>query len=222
MTGRSLLPDLLERYVAAWHQETPVLQRLRAETATLPDAGMQIGADQAAFMALLVGIMDAKRCLEIGTFTGYSALAVAAALPPDGRLLACDVSEERTAIARRYWQEAGVAGHIELRLAPALETLTALLREGRGNSFDFIFIDADKMSYPDYYELSLQLARPGGVLLLDNMLWSGKVADSTVQDAETRVLRELNEKIRRDSRVEATLLTIGDGVLMVRRRMGSA
>jgi predicted O-methyltransferase YrrM len=219
MATRSLTSDLIERYLASTiARETPVQQRLRAETAQLPNGQMQIGADQGALMALLVRLTGTRRALEIGTFTGYSALAVASALPEDGKLIACDVSEEWTNIGRRYWQEAGLASRIDLRLGPALDTLAQLLRDLGPSSFDFAFIDADKEPYDAYYEACLKLVRPNGLILLDNMLWSGKVADVSEQDEETRILRALNEKIRDDSRVEACLLSVGDGVMLARKR----
>jgi len=221
MAKRSLLPDAIERYVAeAAARETPVQQRLRAETARLPEANMQIGQDQAALMSLLVHLTSARRALEVGVFTGFSALAVASALPENGKLIACDVSEEWTRIARRYWQEAGVSDKIDLRLGPAMETLNTLLREGAADSFDFAFIDADKESYDAYYEACLALIRPGGLIAVDNVLWSGKVADPAVHDTETEAIRALNAKIRDDGRVEACLLTVGDGLMLVRKRIG--
>lgn len=221
MSRRSLLPEKVEEYLLhLMVRESPIQARLRAETAALPekDAGMQIGADQAAFFALLVRLLGARRALEIGTFTGYSALAVASALPPDGRLIACDVSEEWTAVGRRYWAQAGVADRIDLRIAPALETLAALEREGGGGSFDFAFIDADKPSYDAYYEACLRLVRPGGLIAIDNMLWSGAVVDAAKQDADTVAIRALNLKIKNDTRVDACLVSIGDGVMLARRR----
>jgi caffeoyl-CoA O-methyltransferase len=217
--SRSLLPDAVERYVTRdMTRETTLQKRLRAETARLPQGGMQIGADQGALLALLVRTIGAKRALEIGTFTGYSALAVAAALPADGKLICCDVSEEWTAVARRYWREAGVARRIELRLAPATETLAALRSELGSGALDFAFIDADKPSYGVYYEACLDLVRPGGLIALDNMLWSGQVADPHAHDSDTDALRALNETIRADARVDACLLTVGDGVMLVRKR----
>ncbi len=217
--NRSLLPDAVERDVAQEiARETPVQRRLRAETAGMPHGGMQIGADQGALLALLAKLVGARRALEIGTFTGYSALAVASALPPDGKLICCDVSEEWTGVARRYWQEAGVAERIELRLAPASDTLAALLRQGGADTFDLAFIDANKASYDAYYEACLKLVRPGGAIALDNMLWSGKVADPAVHDEDTDALRALNAKIRDDTRVDACLLTVGDGVMLARKR----
>ena len=217
--SRSLLPEPVERYVAFdITTETPVQKRLRAETERLPEGGMQIGPDQGALLALLVRTIGAKRAIEIGTFTGYSALAVAMALPVGGRLICCDRSEEWTAIARRYWKEAGVAERIELRLGAALETLRALAAEHGPGSFDFAFIDADKSAYDAYYEACLGLLRPGGLIALDNMLWSGNVAKRSIRDADTRALRALNAKIRDDARVDSCLLTVGDGVMLARKR----
>ncbi len=218
MARRSLLPDLVDAYVAAHSPESEVASRLRAETATMDDAGMQIGPDQAALLALLVRSIGAVRAIEIGTFTGMSALAVAVALPPEGRLVACDVSEQWTGIARRYWREAGVEARIDLRLAPALETIATLLKEGAGGAFDFAFIDADKLPYDAYYEACLQLLRPGGLIAIDNMLWSGAVAAHEQGDDTTNALRALNHKIAGDQRVESCLLTVGDGVMLVRKR----
>ena len=217
--NRSLFPDAVEQYVTREiAQETAVQRRLRAETATMPHGGMQIGADQGALLALLARLVDARRAIEIGTFTGYSALAVASALPPGGKLFCCDVSEEWTSVARRYWRDAGVADRIELRLAPAADTLAALLRDGGAETFDLAFIDADKPNYDGYYETCLKLMRHGGVIALDNMLWSGKVADPAVHDPDTDALRALNAKIRDDDRVDACLLTVGDGVMVARKR----
>ena len=217
--GRSLLPAAVERYVCdTITRETPVQRRLRVETARLPDGGMQIGSDLGALLALLVRAIDARHAIEIGTFTGYSALTVAAALPTDGLLVACDVSAEWTAIGRRHWEEAGVAARIDLRLAPAQETLRQLRKTHGAGSFDFAFIDADKLSYDAYYEACLELIRPGGLIALDNMLWGGQVADPAVVDASTSALRALNAKIGADPRVESCLLTVGDGVLLARRR----
>lgn len=217
--SRSLLPEAVERYVSLdITRETELQKRLRAETARLPQAGMQIGPDQGALLALLARAIGAKRAIEIGTFTGYSALAVAAALPTDGKLVCCDVSEEWTAIARRYWEEAGLAKRIELRLGPALKTLAALTTKHGPGSFDFAFIDADKPAYDAYYEACLVLLRPGGLIALDNMLWSGNVAAPKKRDADTTALRALNAKIRDDLRVDCCLLTVGDGVMLARKR----
>jgi predicted O-methyltransferase YrrM len=216
---RSLLPESVERYVAGqMTPQTELQQRLRAETAQLRNGGMQISADQGALFALLVRTIGARRALEIGTFTGYSALAVAQALPADGTLICCDVSKEWTNVARRYWDEAGLTKKIELRLGPALETLAALLLSPGAGSFDFAFIDADKSNYDAYYEACLKLMRAGGLIALDNMLWGGEVADQDSHDRDTDALRALNSKIRDDARVDACLLTVGDGVMLARKR----
>ena len=216
---RSLLPAAVERYVATEiTAETALQRRLRVETAMLPRGGMQISADQGALLALLVRAIGARRAIEIGTFTGYSALAIAMALPEHGRLVCCDTSEEWTSIARRYWKEAGIAGRIELRLAPASATLAALRERDGARAYDFAFIDADKTNYAAYYEACLELIRSGGLIALDNMLWGGAVADPDVHDADTDALRALNARIRDDARVDACLLTVGDGVMLARKR----
>lgn len=199
-------------------RETPVQKQLRAETAQLPQSVMQIGANQGAFLAMLIRLTRTRRALEIGTFTGYSALAVASALPEDGKLIACDVSEEWTKIGQRYWVEAGVADKIDLRIGPAIETLEALKRDGLAGTFDFAFIDADKPSYDAYYEACLQLLRQGGLIAIDNVLWSGAVVDPAIHDPSTEALRAINLKIRDDERVESCLLTVGDGVMLARKR----
>lgn len=218
MPKRSLLPESVEQFAAKTiAPETPVQQRLRQETSLLEQAGMQIGADQGRLLGLLVHLLGAKNCLEVGTFTGYSALAVAMALPPDGKLICCDVSDEWTSIGRKHWADAGVQGKIDLRLAPASETLQSLLDEGMGGTFDFAFIDADKANYDNYYELCLRLLRPGGMIALDNMLWDGKVADPDVHDEDTDALRALNLKVRDDDRAECVLLTVGDGIMLARK-----
>ena len=218
MTRHLAMSERMEDYVLAHTREGEVARRLRAETAKLPQARMQIGPDQAAFLALLVRSIGARRCIEIGTFTGYSALAIAAALPDGGKLVCCDISQEWTAIARRYWDEGGVGSRIDLRLAPALDTLNDLRARAGDGQYDFAFIDADKSGYDGYYEACLKLLRAGGLIALDNMLWSGRVADPGQHDADTDAIRDLNAKIHADSRVEATLLTIGDGVMLVRKR----
>jgi predicted O-methyltransferase YrrM len=216
---RSLLPADVELYVSKEiTRESPLQGRLRTETAALPMGMMQISADQGALLALLVRTIGARRAIEIGTFTGYSALAVASALPADGKLICCDISDEWTRIGRRYWDEAGVAQRIDLRLGPALATLDALMHEAGTGTFDFAFIDADKGNYDAYYEACLKLVREGGLIALDNMLWGGQVVEADAHDADTDALRALNAKIRDDKRVDACLLTVGDGVMLARKR----
>lgn len=195
-----------------------VLRRLREETGRLEQASMQIGPEQGQLMGLLLQLIDARRVIEVGTFTGYSALAMALALPEDGRIVACDVSEAWTNVARRYWEEAGVAHKIDLRLAPAADTLRALLDEGQGGTYDFAFIDADKPGYETYYELCLALLRPGGLIAVDNTLWEGKVADPAVSDPDTEAIRAFNQKVRDDDRVSLSLVPIGDGLTLLRKR----
>jgi predicted O-methyltransferase YrrM len=219
MALRSLLPEKVEKYVSTVAtRETELQRRLRAETSTLSGAGMQIGADEGALLALLVRLIGARRALEIGTYTGYSALAVAMALPADGLLTCCDISDEWTQVARRYWREAGLATRIELKLAPAAKTLRELIRDSGAGTFDFAFIDADKEGYDSYYESCLILLRGGGLMAFDNTLWSGRVADAAQDDADTVALRNLNAKVRDDARVDSCLLTVGDGVLLARKR----
>lgn len=201
-------------------REHEVLKKLRAETAKLADAGMQIGPEQGQLMAILAKLINARRYIEIGVFTGYSTLAVALALPEDGRVVACDVSEEWTSIGRRYWKEAGVDHKIDLRLQPALQTLDTLIADGKSGTYDFAFIDADKPNYDAYYERVLQLVRSGGLILLDNVLWSGRIVDPKAQDAETVAFKRLNAKLHADERVDISLLPIGDGVTLVRKRPG--
>ena len=217
---RSLFPENVERYVEslASARQSDVERRLREETATMKSGGMQIGPDQAALFAMLVRAMGARRALEIGTFTGYSALAVARALPAEGKLVCCDVSDEWTQVARRYWREAKLADKIDLRIAPANDTLAALAHDPGPDSFDFAFVDADKTGYDGYYERCLTLVRPGGLIAFDNTLWSGAVVDPARNDDDTKALRTLNTKAHADPRVDAVLLTIGDGVLLVRRK----
>jgi caffeoyl-CoA O-methyltransferase len=211
-------PEKLARYIVEHSvREAEVLRELREATASNPHAGMQIGADQGQFMALLVQAIGAKRCLEIGTFTGYSALAVALALPDDGRIVCCDISEEWTAVARRFWKKAGVEHKISLKIAPALETLDEILETEKGK-FDFVFIDADKQNYQNYYERSLALLRRGGLIAVDNTLWSGAVADAKVRDGTTRALRSFNDKLHKDPRVALSLLPIGDGLTLALKR----
>ncbi|MEM1310066.1 MAG: class I SAM-dependent methyltransferase [Cyanobacteria bacterium P01_H01_bin.153] len=195
-------------------REPEVFHQLRQETAEHPDWDMQIAPDQGQFMALLLQLMGARKILEIGTFTGYSALWLASALPDEGTIITCDVDEEVTAIARRYWQKAEMDAKIDLRLAPAVETLDQLLAAGQADTFDFIFIDADKVNYDRYYEKSLQLLRVGGLVAIDNTLWFGRVIDSECQDEATVAIRALNEKIYQDSRVNVSLISIADGLTL--------
>jgi predicted O-methyltransferase YrrM len=199
-------------------REHPVLKKLRAATAKMPRANLQISPEQGQLMALLVGMLGAKKTFEVGTFTGYSALVVALALPARGKVIACDVSEEWTSIGRRYWKEAGVARKIDLRLAPALETLDALLKDGQAGTFDFGFIDADKPNYDAYYERGLKLLRKGGLLAIDNVLWGGAVIDKSDRDLSTRCLRALNKKIHGDDRVSISMVPVGDGLTLARKR----
>ena len=195
-------------------REPIILTQLRQETSQLPMSRMQISPEQGQFMAFLVKLMRVKKTLEIGVFTGYSSLAVALALPADGKIVACDVSEEYTSIARRYWQQAGVADKIDLHIAPALETLDNLLAAGEAGTFDFAFIDADKGNYKNYYERSLELIRPGGLIAIDNVLWSGKVADPEIQDNQTNKIRAFNRKLHQDSRITLSLVPIADGLTL--------
>ena len=199
-------------------RETDVQRRLREETAKHPESQMQIAPEQGQFMALLVRLLGVQKALEVGVFTGYSALAVALAMLPDGQLVACDVSEEYTAIARRYWEEAGVAHKIDLRIAPATDTLDALLADGQDGAFDFAFIDADKRSYDAYYERALRLLRPGGLILLDNMLRGGRVADPSEDAPGVEAIRALNKKLYTDDRIDLSLLPLADGVTLARKR----
>ena len=220
MSNRSIgLSDQVHDYlIEVSLREPPVLTRLRAETLELPLGVMQISPEQGQFMRLLVGLCGAKRCLEVGTFTGYSTLSVALGLPDDGRIIACDVSVDFTEIGQRYWDEAGVAEKIDLRIGPALETLEGLLQEGAAESFDFAFIDADKENQARYYELCLRLVRPGGLITLDNVLWSGSVADPDKDDEDTAAIRRLNAALKEDERVDISLLPLGDGFTLARKR----
>lgn len=220
MSSRTLnLDDRLYDYLQRVSLREPeILCRLRAETMRMPLAVMQISPEQGQFMALLVQIMGARRCLEVGTFTGYSALAVALALPPDGELLALDVNGEWTAIALRYWADAGVSGKVRLQLGPAGETLRQLRRDGQEGSFDFMFIDADKPGYADYVEQGAHLVRAGGLIAIDNVLWSGHVADPESTDSDTVAIRNLNEQLHRDPRFDLSMVPIGDGLTLLRRR----
>ena len=210
-----LSEDVRRYLLSASVREPDILARLRQETARLPMAMMQITPEQGQFMGLLVRLLQARRCLEVGTFTGYSALWVALALPDDGRLTACDVSAEWTAIGCRYWEEAGVAAKIDLQLAPALETLDRLISGGDSGQFDFAFIDADKENYWNYYERALRLLRPGGLMAIDNTLWSGRPADANQHDATTSAIRAFNARVHSDRRVQISMLPLGDGVTLV-------
>lgn len=220
MSRGSFLNDTLYEYLLkASLRPEPLLDRLRDETTRVTGrwAGMQISRDQGRLMQVLARLMGARHYLEVGTFTGYSALVVALALPEDGRVVACDVSEEWTAVGRRFWAEAGVAHKVDLRLAPALETMAALARTEAG-TFDMIFLDGDKKEYDGYYELGLALLRPGGALLIDNVLWGGSVADPEKNDADTAAIRALNEKVRDDARVDSVLVSVGDGLTLAVKR----
>jgi len=220
MALRSIgLSDTLQEYLLSVSLREPeILRRLREETAAMPRADCQTAPEQGQFMAFLVRLMGARRTLEVGVFTGYSSLWVALALPPDGEMTACDISAEWTAVARRYWAEAGVAGKIDLRLSPAAETLPRLLAEGRGDSVDFAFIDADKLNYDAYYEGCLALLRPGGLLAIDNVLRHGAVADPQDTAPETGAVRALNRKLLEDERVDISLVPIADGLTLARKR----
>jgi caffeoyl-CoA O-methyltransferase len=220
MSRRTLaLTDALhEDLLSVSLREPALLRRLREETAAEPSANMQISPEQGQFMALLARLTGARRCLEVGVFTGYSSLAVALALPDAGRLVACDVSERWTSIARRYWAEAGVSHKVDLRLAPAMETLEGLLAAGETGRYDLAFIDADKENYLGYYERVLRLLRAGGLVLVDNTLWSGRVADPENAEADTVALRHFNEHLHRDGRVDLSVLPIGDGLTLARKR----
>ena len=215
MAGRApFLPETIARYIDEHSVREPeILRELRAATAAVPMSGMQIGADQGQFMALLVQAIGARRCLEIGTYTGYSALAVALALPEDGHITCCDINKDWTAIARKFWAKAGVEKKIDLRIAPALETLKTLK-----GPFDFVFIDADKPNYANYYGACLPMVRRGGVLAIDNTLWSGWVADAKQKDADTVALRAFNDKLHRDERISLALLPLGDGVTLALKK----
>ena len=220
MSNRTLdLTDALYDYLLSVSlRESDALAQLRQETAGHVMSQMQIAPEQGQFMALLLRLMGAKKVLEIGVFTGYSSLCMASVLPDDGQLIACDVSEDYTAIARRYWQLAGVEHKIDLRIAPALETLDALLADGQADTFDFAFIDADKSNYPHYYERSLQLVRPGGLIALDNVLWSGRVADPNETQKRTQRLRDLNQALHTDDRIELSLIPIADGLTLALKK----
>ena len=209
------LDDKLYDYLTSVSlREAELLKRLREETGSNPYAGMQIAPEQGQLMALLIKLTGARKILEVGVFTGYSSLSMALVMPPDGLMTACDIDEQWTSIARRYWAEAGVHDRIDLRLGPALATLDALIAEGRSSSYDFAFIDADKENYDGYYERALELLRPGGLLVIDNVLWGGRVADQTINDADTLAIRALNTKIHHDPRVTLSLIPVADGLTL--------
>lgn len=212
------LPDNVYEYLIAHSvRDSAVKRRLREETAKLPLGMMQIGADQGQFMGLLAELIGARRALEIGTFTGYSSLCVAEAMGPQGRMICCDISEEFTSIARRYWREAGVADRIDLRLGPGTETLDKLLAAGEAGKFDFAFIDADKTNYDAYYERALKLVRAGGLIAIDNVLWGGDVANPADKSEDTVAIRRLNDKLAKDDRVTLAMVSIGDGLTLARK-----
>jgi predicted O-methyltransferase YrrM len=213
------ISDELAAYVVeVGVREPDVLAQLREATASIPQHGMQIAPEEGAFLAMLVELTGARRCIEIGTFTGYSSLAVALALPDDGSIVCCDVSEEWTSLARAYWDEAGVADKVDLRIAPASETLDQLIADGEDATYDFAFVDADKTGYDGYYERLLRLVRPGGLIAFDNTLWGGAVLEQDDQDDDTRAIRALNAKLADDDRITLCLLPVADGVTLARRR----
>ncbi|HHP7245400.1 MAG TPA: class I SAM-dependent methyltransferase [Elainellaceae cyanobacterium] len=220
MSNKTLdLSDRLYDYILSVSLREPdILKQLRDETARHPMSQMQIAPEQGQFMTLLVQLLGARKTLEIGVFTGYSSLVVALALPADGEVVACDVSDDYTAIARRYWDMADVADKIDLRIAPALDTLDQLLSDGQAGTFDFAFIDADKSNYDGYYERSLQLVRPGGLIAIDNVLWSGDVADPHKTDNRTNAIRALNAKLHHDDRITLSLVPIADGLTLALKR----
>jgi len=219
MAGQPLLSESVLKYLCSVSlREPPILRRLREETERHPDASCQIPPEHGQFLSLLLQLMGARNVIEVGVFTGYSSLAMALALPSDGRIIACDISEEYTAIARRYWHAAGVDHMIHLRLAPALDTLNELLSKGGQGRFDFVFIDADKTGYEAYYERALELVRPGGLIMADNTLWSGRVADDKDISKDTLALRAFNKRLHGDSRIALSLVPIGDGVTLALKR----
>jgi caffeoyl-CoA O-methyltransferase len=213
-----LSPDLLAYVHKVGMRDDADLKRLRDETAAHPMARMQISAEQGAFLTLLMELIGARKTFEVGTFTGYSAMVVAKAMGPQGRVVALDVSEEYTAIARKHWAKAGVAERIDLRLAPAADSLKAMVEAGESGAYDFAFIDADKTGYDTYYEYALKLLRPNGIIAIDNVLWSGRVIDPKDTTDDTKALRVLNEKIVKDERVTVSMVPIGDGLTLARKR----
>jgi caffeoyl-CoA O-methyltransferase len=219
MSSRTIQVDekLYQYLLAKSVREPGILHRLREETARLPNSNMQISPEQGRLMALLTQLMGARRCIEVGVFTGYSSLSVALALPDDGRIVACDISEEYTSIAKRYWAEAGVEDKIDLRIGPALKTLDKLIAADEERQYDFAFIDADKSHYANYYERALKLLRPNGLLAFDNTLWSGRVLDEADHSEDTVAIRDFNEKLYGDERIDLSLVPIGDGLTLARK-----
>lgn len=213
-----LKPELYDYLLSVSPPEHPLLARLREETVGMPGAGMQIGRDQGALFQLLVHALGVKRYLEVGVYTGYSSLSVGLALPPDGQITACDISPDYTAVARRYWTEAGIDGRVDLRLGPAAETLKGLIAAGRSGTYDLAFVDADKTGYAGYHEQVLTLLRPGGLVAYDNVLWGGSVIDSADQSDDTRALRDFNRTLAKDKRISMTMLPVGDGVTLAVKR----
>lgn len=213
-----LTPELHQYLQSVSVRDTELLKQLREETAKQKLSRMQVSPEQGQLMALLIKMLNAKRTIEIGVYTGYSALCVAMALPDDGHIVACDIDKDWTDIAQRYWQKAGVAHKVDLRLAPALDTLDRLITEGEENSFDFAFIDADKENYQNYYERCLTLMRPGGLIAVDNVLWGGSVINPDKQDLDTRCIREFNTRLQQDQRVDLSMIPIGDGLTLAHKR----
>lgn len=217
-----ITPELYHYLLDVSLREHPLLKELRDATAAMPEANMQISPDQGQFMAMLVKLINATRIIEVGVFTGYSSLAMALAFPDDdpyeGKILACDVSEEYTALAKQFWQRAGVDEKIDLHLAPATETLSAAILAGESGQYDFAFIDADKANYQHYYEQCLQLIRPGGLIAVDNVLWNGAVIDQEKQDEDTRAIRKFNQSLKEDKRVDISLVTVADGLTLIRKK----
>jgi caffeoyl-CoA O-methyltransferase len=219
MAGAMLFPEEIYQYLLRMSlREPPLMRMLREETASHPRANLQIPPEHGQFLSLLIQLMGAQRTIEVGVFTGYSSLAVALALPEHGRIIACDINEEFTAVARRYWKEAGVDHKIDLRMRPALETLNELIAQGERGRFDFVFIDADKTGYAAYYEAALELVRPGGLIMVDNVIWSGRVLDESDQTPDTVALRAFNEKLAKDARISLSMLPLGDGVTLALKR----
>jgi predicted O-methyltransferase YrrM len=218
MQDLTITDDLWEYMRRVTLREPDVLRKLREETARLPNSNLQISAEQGQFMALLMHLIGARRTIEVGVYTGYSALVVAQALPDDGHVIACDINEEWAAVARRYWREAGVERKIDLRIGQALNTLDDLIASGQGNRFDFVFIDADKTNYANYYERALVLLRPGGLIAVDNVLWYGRVIDASVDDPDTRAIRAFNQQMKGDDRVWLSMLPVRDGLTLAAKK----